>query len=61
MSLSEQDIEYVAKLARISIDQNDLNDFADDLSVCLDYFALINEIDTSNVCLLYTSPSPRDS
>tara|TARA_B100001142_G_scaffold330394_1_gene399182 strand:+ start:21675 stop:21962 length:288 start_codon:yes stop_codon:yes gene_type:complete len=49
MSLSEQDIEYVAKLARISIDQNDLNDFADDLSVCLDYFALINEIDTSNV------------
>ncbi|MBR74394.1 MAG: Asp-tRNA(Asn)/Glu-tRNA(Gln) amidotransferase GatCAB subunit C [Dehalococcoidaceae bacterium] len=49
MSLSEKDIEYVAKLARISIDNNDLNDFADDLSSCLDYFALINDIDTSNI------------
>ena len=52
MSLSEHDIEYVAKLARISIDQNDLNDFADDLSVCLDYFALIIVVLVS-ILLLY--------
>ncbi|MDG1990194.1 MAG: Asp-tRNA(Asn)/Glu-tRNA(Gln) amidotransferase subunit GatC [Dehalococcoidia bacterium] len=49
MALSKQDIEYVAKLARIKLTSKESEELTEQLSVCLDYFEMINAIDTSNI------------
>ena len=49
MTLSNEDIKYVAKLARIHLDDNELDDLSNDLSVCLEYFEKINAINTDGV------------
>jgi aspartyl-tRNA(Asn)/glutamyl-tRNA(Gln) amidotransferase subunit C len=49
MPLSKQDIEYVAKLAKIKLTSEESEELTEELSVCLDYFEMINAIDTSNI------------
>tara|TARA_B110000196_G_scaffold300111_1_gene293242 strand:+ start:432 stop:719 length:288 start_codon:yes stop_codon:yes gene_type:complete len=49
MALSKQDIEYVAKLARIKLTSKESEELTEQLSVCLDYFEMISAIDTSNI------------
>ncbi len=55
MALSKQDIEYVAKLARIKLTSEESEELTEELSVCLDYFEMINAIDTSNIEPTYQS------
>ena len=49
MSLNEQDIEKIAWLARLEIDQTDCPKYARELSQMLDLVEQLNQIDTSNI------------
>lgn len=49
MSLSITDIEKIAGLARLSLTEAEKEQYARELSTVLDYFAQLNEVDTSNV------------
>jgi len=49
LKLSTQDVEYVAKLARLEVSEQEKEKFTAQLNDILLY-----------ICLLYPSPSPRD-
>jgi len=49
MSLTVADIEKIAGLARLSLTEDEKTQYARELSTVLDYFAQLNEVDTSNV------------
>lgn len=49
MSLTVADIEKIAGLARLALTEEEKIQYAHELSVVLDYFAQLNEVDTSNV------------
>ena len=49
MELSKEEVEHVAKLARLSIDEEEVDLFRKHLSDILTYIETLNEIDTSNV------------
>jgi aspartyl-tRNA(Asn)/glutamyl-tRNA(Gln) amidotransferase subunit C len=45
--LSEEEVRYIAKLARLGISQEESKKFQKELSAILDYFNLLEEIDVS--------------
>jgi aspartyl-tRNA(Asn)/glutamyl-tRNA(Gln) amidotransferase subunit C len=47
--LSKTDVEYIAKLARLSLDDAEKEKFARQLSDVLEYVELLKEVDTDNV------------
>lgn len=49
MSLSVTDIEKIAGMARLALTEAEKEQFARELSTVLDYFAQLNEVDTSDV------------
>jgi len=49
MSLSKEDVEKIAHLARISLDEKDIHDYARNLSNILDLVEQMNSVDTSNI------------
>ena len=49
MSLSKEDVEKIAQLARISLDEQDITNYARDLSNILDLVEQMNSVDTSNI------------
>lgn len=49
MSLTVTDIEKIAGLARLALTEEEKTQYARELSVVLDYFAQLNEVDTSDV------------
>lgn len=49
MSITNDDIKKIAKLAKLTISKKETVEFADDLSRILDYFEKLNEADTSNI------------
>lgn len=49
MSLSPDDIRHVARLARLSLSEEELTQYAEELSVIFDYVEELNEIDTDGV------------
>lgn len=49
MSISKKEVEYVANLCRIKLDDSELNKFADQLSKILDYINKLKELDTKDV------------
>lgn len=49
MKLTIQDIEKIAGLARLTLTEDEKGRYARELSMVLDYFAQLNEVDTSNV------------
>jgi len=51
MSLTKEDIEKIAKLARIELSGDEREKIAGELSAVLDYFKKLQELDTSGVDL----------
>ncbi len=48
-SISEEQIEHIAKLARIELREKEKEKFSNELSSILDYINKLNEIDTKNI------------
>ena len=57
MSLDKTMVQRVSQLARIEIEETQLETTARELNNILEWIEQLNEVDT---CLLYTSPRPRD-
>lgn len=49
MNISKEEVRHIAKLARISLSENEVGKFVDELSSILDYVAMMNEVDTTDV------------
>ena len=49
MSLSREQVEHVALLARVGITDEDVDRFSHQLSDVIDYFERLREVDTENV------------
>lgn len=49
MSLTADDVNKIAHLARLGIDKQDVESYAEDMSVLLDLMARMSELDTNNV------------
>ncbi len=49
MKITQKDVEHVAMLARLSINENELEVFTQQLNNILDYFEKIKKLDTSAV------------
>ena len=49
MPITEKDVEYAAKLARIELTEKEKEKFSKELSLVLDYINQLNEVDTDNV------------
>jgi len=47
--ISRQDVQYIAKLARLGLTENEIKKFQKDLSSILDYFKSLKEIDVSKI------------
>ncbi len=47
--LTKKDVEYVAKLARIGLDDKEIEYFTQQLEAILEYIAKLNKLDISNV------------
>ena len=62
--ITKAEVKKVAHLARLELNENEINNHAQQLEKILDYIKQLEKIDTDDVpcttCLLYTSPSPRD-
>ena len=61
--ITKEEVQKVAQLARLELNENEINNHAEQLEKILDYIRQLEKIDTDDVpctCLLYTSPSPRD-
>lgn len=49
MKVSRHDIEHIAKLARIDLNEDEKELFGSQLSSILDYMEKLNELDTSDI------------
>lgn len=49
MSVSKKDVEHIAQLARLKIDQSELEKYTKDLNQILNYVEKLNELDTENI------------
>jgi len=49
MKVSRHDIEHIAELARIDLDEDEKELFGSQLSSILDYMEKLNELDTSDI------------
>lgn len=49
MSVSKTDVEYIAKLAKLKFNEEELNNLTKDMNSILGYMAKLNEINTTNV------------
>ena len=49
MAVSKEDVEYVAKLARIELTEDEKNTLTSQLSSILDHIQKLNELDTEGV------------
>ena len=47
--ISKKEVQHVAKLARLGLSQEELNKTGKELSSILDYFKLLDELDTSQI------------
>ncbi len=47
--LTENDVKYVANLARLELKEEEVNKFANQLSEILKYIEKLNEVDTENI------------
>ncbi|MDY7082409.1 MAG: Asp-tRNA(Asn)/Glu-tRNA(Gln) amidotransferase subunit GatC, partial [Halobacteria archaeon] len=44
MSVDSSDVEHIAELARIKLDEGDVDEFVDEFNEILDYFDTLDEI-----------------
>ncbi|NBI29965.1 Asp-tRNA(Asn)/Glu-tRNA(Gln) amidotransferase subunit GatC [Chengkuizengella marina] len=49
MSISIKDVEHVAKLARLDLNEKEKNQFTKQLNAILQYAEKLNELDTDNI------------
>lgn len=49
MSISEQEIEHVAKLARLSLSKQEVIQYAAEMSNLIDFVNRLNELDTTGI------------
>ena len=49
MALSEKDVQYVAKLARLEVTDQEVAKYTQQLANILEYVEQLNKLDTSNV------------
>jgi len=49
MSVTEKDVQYIANLARLQVNEEEAKSYAKDMSSILEYMELLNEVDTSDV------------
>ena len=49
MSLSEKDVQYVAKLARLEVTDQEVAKYTQQLANILEYVQQLNKLDTTNV------------
>ncbi len=49
MALTREEVEKVAKLARLKFEENEIEKFRSDLNNILDYINKLKELDTENV------------
>ena len=49
MKLSKDEVQNIAKLARLELNEKEINQFAHQLSDVLDYFEKLKDINTDNV------------
>ena len=49
MSVTKSDVEHIAKLAKLEIEDSEINEFTSQLNQILEYIEKLNELDTENV------------
>jgi aspartyl-tRNA(Asn)/glutamyl-tRNA(Gln) amidotransferase subunit C len=49
MSLTRQEVDHIAELARLELSEEELNRFREQLSAILDYAARLQDLDTSGI------------
>lgn len=49
MAVSKKEVEYVADLARLQFNEEELESLASDMNKILEYMEALNEVDTSDV------------
>lgn len=49
MSVTKDDVQYVANLARLQLSDNEAEELKEDMNEILGYIETLNEVDTSNV------------
>jgi len=49
MGISKEDVEHIAKLARLEFSKDELVKFTDQLSTILNYVSKLNELNTDNI------------
>jgi len=49
MAVTKQDVEYIAKLARLKFNDEELENFTHELNEILNYVENLNELNTENV------------
>ncbi len=49
MSVTKNDVEHIAKLAKLKFKEDEINEFTSQLNQVLEYVDKLNELDTENV------------
>lgn len=49
MSVSKEEVDYVADLARLQLDEEERESLANDMNQILDYMSTLEEVDTTDV------------
>lgn len=49
MTITKDDVMYVANLARLNLDESSVEKFADQMAKILDYVDTLNQVDTTGV------------
>ena len=49
MSLSREQVQHIARLARVGLSEEDVGHFSEQLSEILDYFERLSQVDTEGV------------
>lgn len=49
MSLSREQVQHIARLARVGLSEEDVDHFSEQLSEILDYFERLRQVDTEGV------------
>jgi aspartyl-tRNA(Asn)/glutamyl-tRNA(Gln) amidotransferase subunit C len=49
LSLSREQVQHIARLARVGLSDDDITNFSDQLSEILDYFERLSQVDTQGV------------
>jgi aspartyl-tRNA(Asn)/glutamyl-tRNA(Gln) amidotransferase subunit C len=49
LSLSREQVQHIARLARVALSEEEIDRFSEQLSVILDYFERLRQVDTEGV------------